>query len=130
MVTDTVTIVDMVKITDTGNITFSLVEEWSESLDLVNYSVYALPGHTLVLPGSAVLPGTGVLTWTISDSPSDWTYVISKTFEVTEGYWVMDSIVESLTYEGVPVQPADIVLEFYHAPVDRYIYLPLIMRNG
>jgi cathepsin K len=124
---DTVTIVDMVTITETNGIDFSLVEMWSDPLNLVTHTVYALPGGTTIFPGSAVLPGTGALTWTVSNSQVGWTYVISKTFEVTADQQEDTAyIAESLSYEDV-VQPTEVMLEFQ--PGVYGIYLPLVMRN-
>jgi hypothetical protein len=125
-------IVDRVWITGTDNVTFTLVEEWSESLEMADYTLRILPGGTLVPPGSSLLPGlqvitaTGAVTWNITSLSPDWNYVLTTTFGVTEGSWTKDTITKSLWVEGADPQPEDVMLTFLH---ERKIYLPSVMRT-
>jgi uncharacterized repeat protein (TIGR01451 family) len=123
----TIKIVDQVTISYTGNITFTLVENWTESLQLLGDSVVALPDGTVNFPGSEVITSTAALTWTITNLPSDWSYVITKTFSVISGPWDTDYITESLYVEGAATQLNDVVLEFQHA--GSKIFLPLMLKN-
>jgi hypothetical protein len=112
---DTIVIVDQVDITFTGNITFTLVEEWDDSLELTDYE---LPPGSLAMPGIDVMTDTNSLTWTVMDLPSDWSYVITKTFHVAAGEWDVDLLTETLTVEGATMQPDPIVLMFEHGGVN------------
>jgi len=134
---DTVTIVDTVKIDYSDNITFTLTEEWSESFELVDYELAALPGGTLLLPlDGTLMPPSGVftddgsLTLRVYNMPSEWTYVLTKTFSILEGDWETDVITESLWVEHADTQLDDVVLVFEHAVEEYMIYLPLVMRNA
>jgi uncharacterized repeat protein (TIGR01451 family) len=117
---DTIEIVDMVWITSTKDVTFNLMEEWSDSLELLSYGVRGLPGGTAILPdyGTVVLPATGAMTVTVTDGPSDWGYVITKTFNVLAGTWETNTITESLWVEDAYPQFDDVVLEFTHQHPD------------
>ncbi len=137
--TDTVTIVDEVMIDYTENISFTLMEEWSESFELGDYELAALPGGTLLLPPDGTLmPPSGVftedgsLTLKVYNMPSEWGYVLTKTFSIVEGDWTMDYLTETLHVEDTleEDQLDDVVLTFQHAePEEAMIYLPLVMRN-
>ena len=123
-VTDTVTIVDRVSIDSRTNVTFTLVEDWSESLVLEGYE---LPSGSAAMPGMDVVTDTGVLTWTVTDMPNSLSYVITKTFSVADGFWVLDTIRESLNVEGAATQPDDVTVELWHAGYNYYV--PVFFRN-
>lgn len=125
---DTVEIVDTVSITPNGNITFTLTEEWSESLDLVDWGVYALPGGTVIPPtyGTVLFPSSGSMVVEVSDAPSAWTYVITKTFTVLDVGAETDTITETLWMENTYPQLDPVVLQFIS---ERVVYLPLVTRN-
>jgi hypothetical protein len=119
---DVVGIVDQVDIAFTKNITFTLLEEWSESLALQGFALS--PGS---LPGMSVVTNTGVLTWTVANLPSDQPYVITKTFTVLGGDWTVDYITETLWVEGATLQLPPVVREFQH--VSSVVYLPVVIKN-
>ncbi|MCP4537559.1 MAG: carboxypeptidase regulatory-like domain-containing protein [Chloroflexi bacterium] len=129
----TIEIVDRVQITHTDSVTFTLVEKWTESLEMIDYALHILPGGTLLLPGSPGFPGldvitaTGVVTWEIAGLPWGWNYVLSKTFGVVEGVWTRDTITESLWVEDADPQLDDVKLYLLH---EQKIYLPLVTRSG
>jgi subtilisin-like proprotein convertase family protein len=127
--TSTIVIADMVEFAPTSNISFTLTEEWSESLELVSYETLILPGGSSSFPGmTAMLPFTTTLTWSITDLPSDWSYVITKTFGLVTGTLVLPAyITESLWVDNAVVQEEPVVLQFGVGM--RNLYLPLIMRT-
>ncbi|MCP4540856.1 MAG: hypothetical protein GY832_27280 [Chloroflexi bacterium] len=127
---DTVEIVDTVSITPDGDITFSLTEEWSESLELVDYGVYAMPGGTLIVPehGTVLFPSSGSMVVEVDDSPSTWTYVITKTFNVLDAGDGTDTITETLWMENTYPQLDPVVLQFVQEGMSM-IYLPLVVRQ-
>jgi hypothetical protein len=130
---DTIEIVDQVWITYTNNITFALEERWTESLELLTYDIRGLPGGTAVLPeyGTVVIPpAAGLMTVTVADAPSDWGYVITKTFNVLEGDWETDTITETLEVEGAYPQLSPRALQFTYGISGAKIYLPVVMRNS
>ena len=129
---DSVEIVDQVWITWTGRVTFTLDEEWSDSLELLDYAVRGLPGGTAILPDYAtvVMPTAGQMTVMVTDGPGEWGYVITKTFTVLAGNWETGAISETLLVEGAAPQLDPRVLQFVNgAPVTK-VYLPLVMRSG
>jgi len=127
---DTIEVVDQMWFTYTGNVTFTLTEEWSESLRLVTYTVAGLPGGTAIVPGygTVLLPTDDRLIFEVADNPSDWGYVVTKTFTVLSGDWETDLITETLWVDGAYPQPDSRVLRFTHSGAST-IYLPLVMRN-
>ncbi|MCP4537560.1 MAG: hypothetical protein GY832_10470 [Chloroflexi bacterium] len=128
---DTIEVVDQVWITYTDNVTFTLEEDWTESLELVDFAVSALPGGTAVLPTyGTVITTTGTWDLTVTDAPSDWGYIITKTFTVLEGDWETDTITETLTVEGAYPQLSDKVLQFGYVTSEYKVYLPLVVRNS
>jgi hypothetical protein len=121
MVEDTVT-VDYCE-----NITFTLMEEWNDSLGLLDYGTVILPGGSATFPGMEVtMPMTDTLLWSVTDLPNDWTYIITKTFEVTGTLSLGDSAYLTETLEVEDADPEQVVLEFM--PSEWDIYLPLVMR--
>jgi subtilisin-like proprotein convertase family protein len=130
--TSTIVVVDMVEFVPTVNVTFTLTEEWSESLELVSYETLILPGGSATFPGMTVtLPTTNTLVWSITDLPSDWGYVITKTFEVATGTLKLgdvDTITEMLWVEDAIIQEDDIVLRF--GPEAWYLYLPVVFKQA
>jgi hypothetical protein len=117
LTTDTVTIVDRVWVTHTNNVTFSLVERWSESLRL----------DDVTISGGSLAMGVNEVTWDVTaGAPSVW-HVLTKTFGVVSGSWMADAITESLTVEHALLQPQDIVLQFRHSRFE--IYLPIALKN-
>jgi hypothetical protein len=127
--TSTIVIADMVEFAPTSNISFTLTEEWSGSLELVDYETIILPGGSAAWPGMEVtFPTTNTLAWAITDLPSDWGYVITKTFELVTGTLVLPAyITETLWVDNAVMQEEDIVLQF--GAGETMIYLPLVMRN-
>jgi subtilisin family serine protease len=134
--TDTITIVDMVEVEYQGNVTFTLTEEWNELLEMTDYTLNVLPGGTLFLPGSALPPGlevatgTGMMTLEVTDMPWEWSYVLTKTYEVAVGTLKLGDvgyITETLWVENASPQLGDIVLEF--RPWTQFSYLPVVMRD-
>jgi uncharacterized repeat protein (TIGR01451 family) len=117
LTTDTVTIVDRVWVTYTSGITFSLAEEWGESLTLTQFD----------MTGGSFTADTGMATWDVGGGmPSTW-YVLTKTIELISGTWTAGAITESLTVEHALPQPEDIVLQFRRFRFE--IYLPLALKN-
>jgi uncharacterized repeat protein (TIGR01451 family) len=112
---DTIVIVDQVQVSFTQDISFDLLEEWDDSLELVGYE---LPPGSLAMPGIDVMTDTHSLTWMVSDMPADWSYVITKTFQALEGEWTVDLLTETLTIEYVAMQPDPVVLTFRHGGVN------------
>lgn len=134
--TDTIEVVDMVEVAWSDDITFTLEEEWNALFEMTDWAIQVLPGGTLILPGSALLPGmeiitdTHALTWTVEGLPSEWTYVLTKTFEVAVATLRLDDvgyINEALWVENASPQLDDVVLEF--RPAVEIVYLPLVMKN-
>ncbi len=124
---DTIEIVDIVSTTTTKNITFNLTEEWTELLGLDDYSVYALPDGTVIVPGfGTTIRAPGKLVVTVADVPGTWEYVITKTFTVLDVCGGTDVITETLVMENTYPPLDSIVLEFVS---QSNIYLPLVMRN-
>jgi uncharacterized repeat protein (TIGR01451 family) len=114
--TDTIEIVDQVQISFTQDISFTLMEEWDDSLELVGYELPA-GSLSLLLPGTEVITSDNMLTWSVAGLPADWNYVITKTFQALEGDWTVDLLTETLTVEDVVMQPDPVVLTFTH-PVE------------
>jgi uncharacterized membrane protein len=101
---DTIQIVDRVWVTYTVPITFTLVETWTDSLDLMNQS----------FDTGSVVVSTNALTWTATSvAPNTW-HAITKTFQVTDTGWVYDYITETLWVEGADPQLPEQVLTFAH----------------
>jgi hypothetical protein len=113
MSSDAIEIVDRVDITYTGNVTFTLVEEWDDSLELVGYELPA-GSLSLMLPGTGVITDDNMLIWSVAGLPAGWNYVITKTFQVAEGAWDVDLLTETLTLKGAVTQPDPVVLTFEH----------------
>jgi hypothetical protein len=110
---DTIEVVDRVDVADEELVSFTLVEAWDESLELVDY---ALPSGSLslLLPGTEIITSANVLTWTVSDLPGEWSYVLTKTFQVQDGAWDVDLITESLQVQDSAQRFQDVVLRFTH----------------
>ena len=127
---DEIGIMDRVEVYSAENVTFTLTEEWTESLELLTYTVRASPGSTAVLPyyGTVILSTTDMLV-EVFDAPHDWDYVFTKTFNVLAGSWTTDTITETLWVEGSVSQLEPIVLEFEYREPGEYIYLPIVMRS-
>jgi subtilisin family serine protease len=105
---DTVEIVDRVWVTYTANITFTLVETWTESLELEDW----------ISDAGSVAAVANTLTWDVEDVvPNAW-YAITKTFHVLSGPWDADTITESLWVEHAVPQLPDRVLQFSHLAPD------------
>lgn len=124
---DTIKIADRVWFTYTGNVTFTLTEEWTESLNLATYTVRALPGGTVVVPGyGTAIPAASMWVVSVTDAHADWVYVITKTFNVLDVGGGTDVITETLWVDAAYPQLAPRVLEFV---LQRNIYLPIVVRN-
>ena len=99
---DTIQIVDRVWVTYTPNVTFTLVETWTNSLE----------PPTVISDVGGVVMGAHVLTWTaVNVAPNAW-HVITKTFEVTDTGWAYDYVTETLDVEGAALEFQ--VLTFAH----------------
>jgi len=102
LIGDVIEVVDWVLITYTGNVTFTLVETWTDSLDLQGW----------ISDTGSVVTSANSLTWAVEDVAPDAWYAITKTFLVT-GTCTMNYITETLDVEdGAPVAPW--VLTFVH----------------
>jgi uncharacterized repeat protein (TIGR01451 family) len=117
--TDTIQIADWVNVSHTGEITFSLVEEWSASLALIDVENL----------GGSYGQGTGrTMSWQVVEGmPGTW-YALTKTFQVVNGNWTMDAITETLWVENTIPQPRPIYLEFRHAG-EYELLLPLVIKH-
>lgn len=73
---DVVTVVDRVTVEAQHPVAFTLVDEWSETLDLQSAS--ASSGTTTTLPAK--------LTWNLVGGSSGVEYTLTKTFEIRDGY--------------------------------------------
>ncbi|MDY6878533.1 MAG: S8 family serine peptidase [Chloroflexota bacterium] len=105
---DTVQIVDRVWITYTDNVTFTLVETWTESLDLTGW----------ISDSGSITTNAHSLTWGMRDAaPNTW-YAITKTFNVISATWVYDYITETLWVENAAPQLPDRVFWFAHPHPD------------
>ncbi len=109
-----------------GYITFTLTEEWTENLDFVDYGVYAMPGGTVVVPAfGTVNLAAGMLKVSVIDAPSDWSYVITKTFNVLDNGGGRNFVTETLVMDNTYTPFDPVVLEF----LQSRIYLPIVVRN-
>jgi hypothetical protein len=109
LTTDSISIVDSVMITHTGNISFTLEEDWSNSL------VFTAEQHisgTLIPPP---IQGPGTVTWTVQNDIANTWYVLTKTFAITPSSENVDYITETLWVDDAASQPASIHLTFCQA---------------
>jgi hypothetical protein len=111
--------VDWLNISHTGEITFSLFEEWSASLALID--VENLGGSYTQGPGRT-------MSWSVMEGTPGTQYALTKTFQVVDGDWTTDSITETLWVENTIPQPRPIYLEFRHAG-DYELFLPLVVKH-
>jgi len=88
-----VVIVDRVSVDFNDAITFTLEEEWTDSLELVDvaYSDGVIDDST-----------PGYLSWDVSSGLANTWYVITKTFVANDDYPWTDYVTETLTVEGYP----------------------------
>ena len=117
---DTVEIVDRVWITHTAPVTFTLVETWTESLDLVDWTSGT---------GSVVATANS-LTWEATDVAPDTWHVLTKTFHVLTGTWGTDVITESLWVENADPQPDDWVIQFNYCHYGVTLEPPTDAQSG
>ncbi len=91
---DTVTIIDRVRVVFGAPITYTLQEEWTDSLSLVSSDVTF----------GTTTPGGNTLTWDVINGVSGSWYVLTKTFQVNDYHGFSDLITETLTVEngGLP----------------------------
>ena len=101
---DAVQIVERVYVTYTDNVTFTLVETWTDSLVLTDTAVPV--GFVNSSPGWAEWHANNVLSHT-------W-HVLTKTFLVTGTTWLYDYLTETLTVDYADPQPSDRVVTFQH----------------
>ncbi|HFD39157.1 MAG TPA: hypothetical protein ENJ31_04825, partial [Anaerolineae bacterium] len=97
---DEVTIVDRVSVESDDPITYTLVETYTASLDLVSFQTTF----------GAVTTGTGSISWDVTGGISNTWYILTKTFQVNGSDWV-DYVTETLTVVDGP-DPQIIPLEF------------------
>jgi hypothetical protein len=87
---DSVTIVDHVTVTSTKPITYALLDEWTPSMELVDYAMDF--GTVNQTPES--------LEWSVTDGFSETWYTITKTFEVNGDHGFYNTLTETLTVEN------------------------------
>jgi len=116
---DTVTIVDRVWITAGAPVSFTLTEEWSESLDFVDQEHSA---------GSTIESGDNLRWLNWGEAANTW-HVLTKTFQILGGEWETGYLTETLEVaQADPPTLAPAELEFDRG--EYHIYLPLVMRNS
>ncbi len=101
---DRVHIVDRVNITFTGAVSFTLLEEWSDSLTLT---------PPVTLTAGQVSSSTNWLNWTATNVPTRTWHTLTKTFQINTGSEGVDIITETLITDGNPT-PMQIPLTFVH----------------
>ncbi|MCP4360705.1 MAG: S8 family serine peptidase [Chloroflexi bacterium] len=91
---DTVEVVDYVSIDFNGAISYTLGEEWTDSLALSGYA----------MSGGSVITGTNMLDWSLTGGISNTWYVLTKTFTVNDYNGFADPITETLNVSqgGLP----------------------------
>jgi hypothetical protein len=94
-----------------------MVVTWSQPFELIEWSTGT----------GNVITTTNTLTWEVTDALTNTWHVITKTFSVSFSAEEVDTITESLSIEGYPVQPPDRVLQFCQK-VPR-VFLPLMLRD-
>jgi uncharacterized repeat protein (TIGR01451 family) len=98
---DEVTVVDRVSITGDPVVTYTLAEEWTDSLTFVDYDADI----------GTVSMGANSLDWLVEGGLADTWYAITKTFAVNGDAGWIDYLTETLTVENGPM-PEVVVLEF------------------
>jgi hypothetical protein len=93
------------------------VVTWSQPFELIDWSTGT----------GNVITTTNTLTWEVTDALTNTWHVITKTFSVSFSAEEVDTITESLSIEGYPVQPPDRVLQFCQEV--RRVFLPLVLRD-
>jgi hypothetical protein len=114
---DTVRIVDRVNLVMTGTLNYTLVETWTQALELVP------PAQATT---GSVVSSTGWLEWDASGVLSSTWHVLTKTFNVISSTWTTGSVTETLWVDGADPQPDDIVINVLRG---QELYLPLVMRS-
>jgi parallel beta-helix repeat protein/putative cofactor-binding repeat protein len=101
---DTVTIVERVWVTATWDVSFTLGEAWTTSLEWVDYQAAI----------GIVTPSGLAATWSVTNaSPNAW-HVLTKTLRVVAVPGYTDTLTETLTVQGAAYQPPERVIEFRH----------------
>jgi len=114
---DTVQVVNRVWITATANVTFTLTETWTGSLDMTDWA------NTI----GRVITTVNTLRWNVSNVAPNTGYAITTTFRVISGTWSYDHITASLWAENAYPQLDDRVLTLRHDKgYDVQIYLPVL----
>jgi len=118
---DTVQVVDRMWITSTANVTFTVVETWTGSLDLTDWASYT--GRVITIGNT--------LSWDVGNvAPNTW-YAITTTFYVISGTWTYDYITETLWAENAHPQLDDRVLIFQHGTEYNFkAYLPVVQKQN
>jgi hypothetical protein len=98
-------------------LTSTMVVTWSQPFELIDWST----------GNGNVITTTNTLTWEVTDALTNTWHVITKTFSVSFSAEEVDTITESLSIEGYPVQPPDRVLQFCQEV--RRVFLPLVLRD-
>jgi hypothetical protein len=98
---DVITITDHVTVSANGPVSYTLLETWTPSLDLLSYEE---------LTGT-VQSAQESLEWTVQNGTSGAQYVLTKTFEVNGEGRFYDALTETLTVEG-SLQPEIVPVEF------------------
>ncbi|GEM_PF-734328 len=106
---DEIVIVDRVWITYSMGVTMTLSEEWTDSLNLVDYEVSL----------GDVMTGTNTLTWYGAGLPGNAWLVLTKTFAVNWGVFDTDSILEMLDVEGaVAIDDREVLFTYLMPHID------------
>ncbi len=102
---DLVTVVERVWITSTIDVSFTLGEAWTPSLEWVGYQAST---------GSLSQSGQGG-TWSVSGAPANAWHALTQTLRVVASPDYADSLTESLTVQGAPYQLPERVVVFQHS---------------
>lgn len=105
---DSVQVVDRVWITDTTSATFTMVETWTNSLDLRTY---------MLTTGSADTTAS-TLAWEVSNAtPNAW-HTMTKTLQVAGAMWTSGYLTGTLWIEDADPQLGSRLLQLRHAVPD------------
>lgn len=91
---DTVTVTDRVSVDHTADVTFTLVQQWGDALDLVESA-----GST-----GAVTPGTDTLSWEGTEEEARQWHTLTTAFHVVGAVGLRDTLTETLTVEDADAQ--------------------------
>ena len=101
---DTIQLVDQVWITFTHNVTFTLMETWTTSLQLVDWGSDS---------GDSTSSG-GMLTWDATNTTANTWHTITRTFRVLSGTWENHSITANLWVEQTDTHLPERIVSLDH----------------